>query len=135
MAFKIIRAKRPAVNIDMTPMIDCVFQLLVFFMLSSSFITPAIKLALPEAAKLDETEPLELAVTMTAAGELYVNHEKCTLETLELTLRPLVAKSDHKVVTFRGDKTLHYELFVKALEAAKAAGAVSFDVAHQATHE
>lgn len=132
MAFRLMRAKRPTVSMDMTPLIDCVFQLLVFFMLSSSFITPAIKLALPAAKPLEETDPIELAVTMSAAGELYVNNERCPLEALEERLRPLVARSTHKVVTFRGDKALQYELFVQALEAAKAAGAVSFDVAHQA---
>jgi biopolymer transport protein ExbD len=132
MALKIIRPKRPSAAIDMTPMIDCVFQLLVFFMLSSSFITPAIKLALPEAKPVEETDPVELVVTMSAAGEVYVNNEKCGLDLLTVTLRPLIEKSEHKIVTFRGDKTLPYESFVKALEAAKAAGAVSFDVAHQA---
>ena len=116
----------------MTPMIDCVFQLLVFFMLSSSFITPAIKLALPQATAQQETDPAEMVITMNAAGEAWVNNEKCSLDLLTVTLRPMVEKSTHKVVTFRGDKLLPYEQFVKALEAAKAAGAVSVDVAHQA---
>lgn len=131
MAFKIIRPKTPPVAMDMTPLIDCVFQLLVFFMLSSSFLTPSIKLALPTSKAIDEAEPLELAITMSAAGQLYVNSELCPLEQLSDRLRPLLEKTERKVVVFRGDKTLQYELFVKALEAAKVAGAVGFDVAHQ----
>lgn len=130
MALKTIRPKKQNVAMDMTPMIDCVFQLLVFFMLSSSFLTPAIKLALPEAKPMDDTEPLELAVTVSAAGEVFVNSDRCTLDTLESTLRPYVEKSKHKIVTFKGDKAMQFEIFVKALEAAKHAGAVSFDVSH-----
>lgn len=134
MALKTIRPKKQNVAMDMTPMIDCVFQLLVFFMLSSSFLTPAIKLALPEAKPMDDAEPLELAVTVSAAGEVFVNSERCTMDTLSNTLRPYVEKSKHKIVTFRGDKAIQFELFVQALEAAKQAGAVSFDVSHSHTN-
>lgn len=128
---QVVRQKRVSMAMDMSPLIDCVFQLLIFFMLSSTFLTPAIGLSLPQASTEEAADPMELVVTITAAGELYLNKNRVSLESLTGELRLLLATSKHKVVTFRGDKDLRYELFVDALEAAKKAGAESFDIAHE----
>jgi biopolymer transport protein ExbD len=118
-------------GIDMSPMIDCVFQLLIFFMLSSSFLTPAIHLALPNASVTDQTEAPEISVTVTALGEYYVNSEKVAANELEARLRPLIASSKTKIVTFRGDQNMRYQAFIDALDAARASGAVHLNIAHQ----
>ncbi|MFZ9965065.1 MAG: ExbD/TolR family protein, partial [Terrimicrobiaceae bacterium] len=44
------RPKRPTLSIDMAPLIDVVFLLLIFFMLTSSFVPPSVPLTLPQAA-------------------------------------------------------------------------------------
>ncbi|MBT7254786.1 MAG: biopolymer transporter ExbD, partial [Planctomycetaceae bacterium] len=43
------RQRRPGLRMELSPLIDCIFQLLIFFMLSSTFLTPSIKLTLPTA--------------------------------------------------------------------------------------
>jgi biopolymer transport protein ExbD len=128
---RIVRPRRTASSIDMTPLIDCVFQLLIFFMLSSTFLTPKLELALPEAnpqGPFDRAE--EVVVSIDAQGRLFVNHAPATFDRLADTLEAELAGKDEKVVTIRGDKTMAFDLFVRAMSAAQMAGARRVDVAH-----
>ncbi|HEX8199239.1 MAG TPA: biopolymer transporter ExbD, partial [Isosphaeraceae bacterium] len=108
----------------------CVFQLLIFFMLSSSFMTPMIRLTLPQAATEDPSGAQEILVTVDAQGHFFLNTQPIAPQDLAAGLRPLIARSRHKVVTFRGDETMRYEWFVRALDAARSGGAVDIDIAH-----
>ncbi|MBL8792379.1 MAG: biopolymer transporter ExbD [Planctomycetia bacterium] len=128
---RIARRPRKSPQMELTPMIDCVFQLLIFFMLSSSFQTPMIQLTLPRAATQDQEPPPEILVTVDEQGRFYLNRLEIAAEELEPRLRPLVSESKHRIVTFRGDRKMPYECFVRALDAARAAGAVHLDIAHQ----
>jgi len=128
---RIPRRRRPPPVIDMTPMIDCVFQLLIFFMLSSSFQAPMVQLALPQAVTKDADQLTEIVVTVDAKGQYYINRIQVVPERLEEELRPHIAQSKRRVVTFRGDKDMPYQHFVRALDAARAAGAVHLDVLHE----
>jgi biopolymer transport protein ExbD len=130
MALSIPRRRRKPISIDMSPLIDCIFQLLIFFMLSSTFLTPSIKLTLPTAAAPTSAADQFLMVTLGADDETYVNQDRVTAEQLEAKIREALATHQHKVVTIRGDEKIPYGRFVKALEAAKAAGAADVNVAH-----
>lgn len=127
---QIARQRKPAAVLDMTPMIDCVFQLLIFFMLSSSFLTPSLKLTLPEATSQAPPEHDEVYVSIDARGDVFVNHERVAIAQLGERLRPLVAESEKKIVSIRGDESMRYEFFVKVLDAAQASGAAHVSVAH-----
>ena len=70
MGFRRKRRRTPILNI--TPLIDVLFLLLIFFLVSSRFIEePNIKLDLPRAAHADVTEIESLAVTISRTGQLY----------------------------------------------------------------
>lgn len=129
---RILRAKKPAHGLDMTPLIDCVFQLLIFFMLTWSFTAavPVMDLALPKAASGTEKPPAGIVVTVDAAGTLRVGTEAVEAGLLEARLREALAASADKVVTFRGDARMPYETFVLAMDAARRAGASNVRIAH-----
>ncbi len=129
---QIRRARRRVPHIDMTPLIDCIFQLLIFFMLSSTFLSPSIRLTLPTArpqAALSEQQ--SLIVSIDRAGLLFLNNDPAAWEQLDDRLRPLVEKSENKVVLVRCDEAAPHRYFVRALNAAKAAGAAHVQVAYQ----
>ena len=115
---------------DLTPMIDVVFLLLIFFMLSSTFLTPAIKLTLPTATAEASQQNPELLITLDATGKIYLNTEQVTISELSRVLPQRLATSEKKVVTIRGDKAMQYEHFVTALDAAKRAGAIHVNISH-----
>lgn len=128
---KLFRRRRPKPQIDMTPLIDCVFTLTIVLMLAASFEhVKLIKMTLPKAATQDEPQTPEIIVSVDEQGRYFLGDERIELEGLEATLKPLIAKSKNRVVTFRGDSKIPYEWFVKVLDAARASGAVHIDVVH-----
>jgi len=127
-----IRPKRVSARLDMAPLIDVVFLLLIFFMLTSSFLQPSIPLALPQAAAADEPPPAPVFVSVDESGVLYVNQEMVPRADFAAKLGVVLAGRDDKTVNFRGDRTMPYEIFVALMAEAREAGAVQFNIVHEA---
>ncbi|MEC9095142.1 MAG: biopolymer transporter ExbD [Planctomycetota bacterium] len=125
------RQRRPSIRMELSPLIDCIFQLLIFFMLSSTFLTPAIQLTLPSATAGTSQNELEIIITLSKEGEVYLNNTKTSLISLKSELQRMLTESNHKSVTIRGDQSMPYSAFLDALDIAKRSGAVHVNVAHQ----
>lgn len=70
-------------NVDMTPMIDIVFQLILFFLVSTTFaILPGIKLNLPESHTSEGTSNKGITITAQQDGIMFFNDVEVTMETL-----------------------------------------------------
>ncbi|MBR5402461.1 MAG: biopolymer transporter ExbD [Treponema sp.] len=70
-------------NVDMTPMIDIVFQLILFFLVSTTFaILPGIKLKLPTSHTSEGTSLQGITITADADGLMFFNDKEVTMETL-----------------------------------------------------
>ena len=127
-----IRPKRVSARLDMAPLIDVVFLLLIFFMLTSTFLQPSIPLALPQAAAADEPPPAPVFVSVDQSGVVYVNQEPVERDAFAAQLGAVLAGRDDKTVNFRGDRTMPYEVFVALMAEARQAGAVQFNIVHEA---
>lgn len=127
---QIPRVRRPSLSIELSPLIDCVFLLLIFFMLSSTMLAPAIDLDLPDAAITSDVQSPEIVVTVDRSGRVLLNGQEIPVEELASKLVPMVSQARRKVVTYRGDARSDHATFVRVLEAAQAAGCLNVDVAH-----
>ena len=125
------RQRRPSIRMELSPLIDCIFQLLIFFMLSSTFLTPAIQLTLPSATAGTSQNELEIIITLSEEGDVYLNNTKTSLISLNSELQRMLTESSHKSVTIRGDQNMPYSAFLDALDIAKRSGAIHVNVAHQ----
>jgi len=125
-----IRSKKSSMAIDMTPLIDVVFQLLVFFMLSSSFITPIIKLNLPKAVTQDKRDAQRVVVTIDKDGNFFVNRTPVSGAGLIAAIEAQLISASRKSVDLRGDGETPYKYFVKAMDCARQAGASQVNVVH-----
>jgi len=77
------RNSRIQATIDMTPMLDIVFQLILFFLVSTTFaIVPGIKLNLPQSTTAEGTSVQGITIYVTEANQMYFNDEAVTKETL-----------------------------------------------------
>ena len=117
MVFK--RRLKPVATADLIPMIDVIFQLVVFFMVSSTFIiTPGIALELPDSATAEPVVMSRLAVTIVSENEIYLNKEKTDLEGLNRLIGALPEKSTETVksVIVEGNRQVSYALMIQVLD-------------------
>ncbi|MFH1837685.1 MAG: biopolymer transporter ExbD [Candidatus Omnitrophota bacterium] len=90
-------------KLDIAPLIDVVFLLLIFFMLTSSFIfQPGIRVNLPKAVTSEVLHKKLLIVTVTENNEVFINERP--LKTEELVSRLTVAAKDGQPLLIRADK-------------------------------
>lgn len=77
------RSSKVQATVDMTPMLDVVFQLIIFFLVSTTFaILPAIKLNLPQSATSEGASSKGITITASEDGALYFNDKEVTMDTL-----------------------------------------------------
>lgn len=114
------RRLSPNANVDLVPMIDVVFQLVVFFMVSSTFVmTPGIALDLPESTSSEAVVLNRLVVTVVSPGEIYVNRDRVTLEELDVRLaetRVDAESGEALSAVLEGDSQVPYETLVAVLD-------------------
>lgn len=120
--------RQTARGLNMTPLLDVVFLLLLFFMLTSSFAQPAIALKLPEGTTGRMPEAVHVVVTADAQGNLLVNRTPVTVDGLEEALREALAAVEPKEVHFRADRSIPFGLFVSVLDAARKVGALAIPI-------
>ena len=118
-------------RIGIAPLVDVVFLLLIFFMLTATFGEPSIPLELPRAGGQQGVEHRQLVVTIDRKGQTWVGLDKVAREELASALRARLGSSPGSVVIFRADRRVQYERFVEVLDAARSAGAASVQIAHQ----
>lgn len=126
-----IRPRKITGGIDLAPLIDCVFLLLLFFMLSSSFPQPAVPLDLPAAGSAEQPPPAKITVSVDAAGQLFVMEEPATLEDLGGRLMALADGDTDVPVIFRGDRGMAYDLFLQIMAQTREAGFHKLALQHE----
>ena len=128
MEFKGLTARHKTPNL--TPLIDIVFLLLVFFMLTAHFVKDqSLDIVLPEAntaVNLEDQGVLE--VVINNAGEILIFEEVIKSDELDVALQRSLQSRSNKQVILRGDKTSQLDLTVRVMDAARKAGAESLDI-------
>ena len=108
---------------DITPLIDAVFLLLIFFMVTTVFSTPpGLKVDLPKAAESDAPPEKDLNIVISAKGEMELNGEPVTMDNLESELRRQKAIYNSKVLIIKADKRTLHGVVVDVMDAAKSVG-------------
>lgn len=115
---------------NLTPLIDIVFLLLVFFMLTSHFVQEqSIKIELPVAKSgAALKEDTELEVVINVAGQFLIDSHFVEEESLEGILRQKLQQREQRRVRVRGDRGAPLGRAVLVLDAARRAGAQDVDI-------
>lgn len=126
------RGEEPEVNL--TPLIDVVFILLIFFMVSTTFQKESqIKIELPEASG----EPVEdrkelLEIVIDAEGRYFIDQQQVVnteLGTLKRAIQKYLGKQTDLPVVIRADRSTPYEAVVRAMDATAQLGLVKMSLA------
>ncbi len=110
-------------KLDMTPLIDVVFQLLIFFMLSSSFVfQTGIKINLPKSEFNEAQKPNEITVSITEDNRIYYNEFESTIEGIKLKFDILAKTEPDTIVVIKADESVAHGKVVELMGIAKNTG-------------
>ena len=107
-------------NFNMSSMTDIVFLLLIFFMLTSTLVSPnALKLLLPNS-KAKTLEKQTISVSINENLEFYINENKIINPdiNLENKLREILSQQEEPAIILHADKTVEIEYVVKVMDIA-----------------
>jgi len=130
------KQKKQEISVNLTPLIDVVFLLLIFFMVSTSFTkNTQIKLDLPKA----NVEPLEtkkdvLEISIDKEGRYFVDGKSLvntSIETLIRMLTPIVEENKDISVVISADANTSYQSVVTAMDATSQLGITNLKMATQ----
>ena len=120
------RKKRPRYEIQppLTSLIDIIFMLLIYFLLTTNFmVDEGIKIKLPQAkASAPQTEK-EITVYVDKDGRAYLNNREVALNVLFNEIKQKVGRNRDKLVVVKADRGVIVNKMVKVMDIAKAAGA------------
>ena len=120
------------VPINLTPMLDMVFNLLLFFLAATTFAKEEVELdlRLPEARSGQQgTGPLQLIVNVFANGRLSVEGREVTFEALRQKLAAAIARNREQAVLIRGDRQAQFGVGLQVLDACRLAKIKKVDFA------
>lgn len=122
------------VDVNLTPLIDVVFLLLIFFMVSTTFDRHAkLKVELPEAsAKTEQQHEDPVILSIDAKGNYFIDERQVVntqLETLKIALQKTVADKKNVSLVLRADAKTPHQSVVRAMDAASQLGLTRLSIA------
>lgn len=118
-------------RIDLTPMVDVVFLLLIFFMISTTFVeTPGISIKLPEASSQTiDREPKEIKIYLSREGDIFHRDQKISLEGFKALLAEHQSNAAQTTVLLLADQESRHGKVVTLMDLARDAGFVKLAIA------
>lgn len=108
--------------IDMTPMLDIVFIMLIFFIVSTSFLKEAgIEVTKPKAAKAVQTSKANIFVAIRDTGEIWMDKRVVDVDRLGANIERMLAETPTDFIVIQADKEAKHGVVVKVMDAIKAA--------------
>ena len=116
-------------GIDMTPLIDVVFLLLIFFMLTFAIQGQGLTISLPQGAETQQKNAeKDLIVKINQDNSLRLNDKHIMIDSLRDALEKLVQSRTNKLVIIDSGPRVKYGLFAKVLDISREAGAENFSI-------
>ena len=121
-----------AEEINMTPMLDVVFIMLIFFIVTASFVKEAgIDVNRPEAATAVKKERANILVAISDKGEIWINKRQVDVRAVQANIELLKAENPQGSVVIQADKKATTDVLIKVMDASRAAGAFDVSIAAQ----
>jgi biopolymer transport protein ExbD len=129
MRFKKVKDEEPRLGI--TPLIDIVFLLLIFFMVTSHFhVASGVSIKLPKVTqKVFNKDEERITLMIDKEGHTYLKGEKIDLNKLSITLKALVENEGLVALLLEADKDVKHGKVVQVMDLAKTAGVLSIIIA------
>jgi len=116
----------------MTPMLDVVFIMLIFFIVTASFVKEAgIDVNRPEAATAVKKDRANILIAISDKGEIWINKRRIDERAVQANIERLHAENPQGTVVIQADKKSTTETLIKVMDASRAAGVFDVSIAAQ----
>lgn len=124
------RRRRRHTHIDVAPLVDVVFNLLLFFVITYNVVAdPAIKIRLPESKTADTQAEEQIVIALSKEGETYIGEQAVKLEELSSTVQQRLSEIKEPSVKIKADQDVPVGLLLKVVDAVKLSGCSAFSIA------
>ncbi len=119
-------------NIDMTPMLDIVFIMLIFFIVTTSFVKESgIDVNKPEASTAKQEKKLNIIIAISKSGEIWIDKHPVDIRALRTTVERLHADTPDGSVVITADKKSETGILVSVMDQIKLAGVSKISIGAQ----
>lgn len=133
MNFNLPRKKQKDMGIDMGPLMDIVFILLIFFVVTSSFTRETgVDVTKPQAQSASLLEKENLLIAITREGTIHINERQVDLASLQDILKQSLAKTPDREAVIIADKGSETGVLVQVIDACNLSGVKKVSIAAQA---
>jgi biopolymer transport protein ExbD len=116
-------------SIDISPLIDCVFILLIFFIVTTVFVEETgVEVDKPQASSAEKLEKSSILIAVTAQGEVVYGGREIGVSGVQPLVKRMIQKEDLPVI-IQVDRAAQAGIFVRVLDEAKLAGAKKVSIA------
>ena len=124
MALTFKKRERYQIQAPLTSLIDIVFMLLIYFLLTTNFmVDEGINIKLPQAKASAPQVQKEITIYVDEAGQAYLMDEPVALDQLFTRLKEMIGNDTDRLVVIKSDRRVILNKAVKVMDIAKAAGA------------
>jgi biopolymer transport protein ExbD len=118
--------------IDITPMLDVVFIMLIFFIVTATFVKEAgIDVNRPDAATAVKQEQANILIAISADNEIWIDRRQVDIRSVRPNIERLHAENPQGSVVIQADKDSRTETLIKVMDAARSAGVFNVAIAAQ----
>ena len=133
MEFNLPRRKQKDVGIEMGPLMDIVFILLIFFVVTSSFTRETgVDVTKPQAQSASQLEKENLLIAITREGTIHMNERQVDLASLQDILKQSLAKAPDREAVVIADNESETGVLVQVIDMCNLAGVKKVSIAAQA---
>ncbi len=120
---RLLKKKTDESGIDLTPMLDVVFIMLIFFIVTTSFVKESgIDVSRPSAKTAKKKQRASILVAVSQSGEIYIQKRKVDLRSVRANIERLHAESPEGTVVIQADKRSQTGILVDVMDQIRLAG-------------
>ena len=124
------RAEEEGASIDMTPMLDIVFIMLIFFIVTTSFVKEAgIEVNKPDASNATKQKSANIFIAINEDGDVWMDKREVDVERVRANIERMLAEQPTEVVIIQADQKAEHGKVVEVMDQVKAAGISRISVA------
>ena len=117
---------------NITPMLDVVFILLIFFIVTANFIKePGLEINRPDSETAEDTENADINIEIGSAGEIYMDGRRIDVRQVKANVIRMIAENPQGTVVIQADEKSTADTIIDVMDEVREAGVIDISIASE----